>query len=170
MRRSAIISDCGFFRHELRRVWDDRGLVLVVVMLNPSTADDQHEDPTLHVLIWFAKLWGFGGLLIVNLYDWRSPSPAAMRKEPRRRSEANEGFLESALAEAQVQRTPVLAAWGNHGDFEGEASRLADRARQRGVDLVCLGTTSSGAPKHPMARGRHRIPRDQNPIIWRAAA
>jgi hypothetical protein len=170
MRRSAVISDCTLYRPELRRIWDDRLPLLVVAMLNPSRADDSQEDPTLLALIWFARAWGYGGLLIVNLYDWRSPDPDAMRREPARKSPLNDGYLESALALAQAHGTPVLAAWGNHGDFEGEATRFTDRARQRGVTLICLGTTQSGAPKHPMARGKHRIPRDQQPIIWKEAA
>lgn len=170
MRRHAVISDCELYRHELRRIWDDRLPVLVVVMLNPSRADDTREDPTLLALIGFARLWGYGGLLIVNLYDWRSSSPAAMRREPARRSDRADGYLEAALAFAQAHETPVLVAWGNEGDFEGEAGRLVDRARRRGVPLICLGTTAGGAPKHPMARGLHRIPRDQQPIMWKAAA
>jgi hypothetical protein len=64
MRRSAIISACGKFRPELRRVWDDSKPLLPVCMLNPSRGDHTIDDPTILTLIWFAKLWGYGGLLL----------------------------------------------------------------------------------------------------------
>lgn len=77
---------------------------------------------------------------------------------------------EAMLVAGTMGDRRLLVAWGNDGDFEGQATRFADCAADLiGVDLICLGTTLSGAPKHPMARGRSRIPRDQQPIIWRKA-
>jgi hypothetical protein len=172
MRRTAEISACGRYRHWLERQWDRALPVLVVCMLNPSTADDQIEDPTLRELIRFAKLWGYGGLIIVNLYAWRSSSPALMRAAADRSDNLNHRRGREAMISAMTMgRGQLLVAWGNDGDFEGEASRFAEfAADQVGCELICLGTTQSGAPKHPMARGKHRIPRDQQPIVWRKAA
>jgi hypothetical protein len=168
MRRSAVISDCGLFRSELRRDWDDGLPLLPVCMLNPSTADHEREDPTLLALIWFAKLWGYGGLLIVNLYDFRASKPEEMFAAPVKLSLEGERRAMQALFYARDNGGRMLAAWGNAG--ADRATFYADHARCNGVELICLGTTQSGAPKHPMARGQHRIPRDQQPIIWRAAA
>ena len=78
MRKSAVISACGIYRIELRRIWDDAKPVLIVCMLNPSRADDQRNDPTVLALIHFASLWGYGGILIINLFSYRSSSPAEM--------------------------------------------------------------------------------------------
>lgn len=172
MRRSAEITPCGLYRVWLERSWDRGKPPLVVCMLNPSTADGQTEDPTLVALIHFATLWGYGGLIIVNLYGWRSPSPAAMMREPARSTDLNRRRGREAMLAAMVYGDGgrMLVAWGNDGNFEGEADRFAEfAADQVGVELVCLGTTLSGAPKHPMARGKHRISRDQQPIVWRAA-
>lgn len=169
MRRAAEISECGLYRHWLEREWDKALPVLVVCMLNPSTADAEREDQTLLALIHFARLWGYGGLTIVNLYGWRSPHPDEMKRAAARADEVNHQRRRDAMLIAAVMGgNRLLVAWGNDGDFEGEATRFADYAADTvGVDLVCLGTTLSGAPKHPMARGRWRIPRDQQPIIWR---
>lgn len=172
MIRTASFSgenDCH--RNLLRRIWDDRLPMLVVCMLNPSTADHRIDDPTVLVLIHFGKLWGYGGLTIINLYNWRSPSPASMKVEPQRLGEFNGIAHACAMTYARDNGGRLLVAWGNDGDFEGEATRFADFAiRTMGLELICLGTTASGAPKHPMARGQYRIPRDQQPIIWRRGA
>lgn len=170
MRKSASLSECGTYRWLLTRRWDDTLPILVVCMLNPSTADAERDDPTVLALIHFAKLWGYGGITIVNLYAFRSPSPAVMKASSQRHSARNTKLLEHFVPAEALQAGRVLVAWGNDGDFEGWASWFANRmAEVHGLDLICLGRTSSGAPKHPMARGKHRIPRDQQPILWREA-
>ena len=170
MRRSAIISPCTRYRYWLEREWDRRKPVLSVCMLNPSSADDKREDPTLLALIHFATLWGYGGLAIVNLYAWRSPTPALMKTKPERMGPNNALHRREAMLMGAIHSGSMLVAWGNDGNWEGEAEQFAAWATEQiGVDLVCLGTTLSGAPKHPMARGKYRIPRDQQPVMWRPA-
>ncbi|OWO93731.1 hypothetical protein B5E41_15980 [Rhizobium esperanzae] len=169
MRMSAAISDCTFYRDELRRVWDAGKPILVVCMLNPSDADHRRNDRTVLVLIWFAKLWGYGGILIVNLHAWRSPSPKEMMKAKDSIGPRCDNFIDRALIIARHQNTPVLAAWGNGGDYLSRDTWFKHRARQQLVDIVCLGLTKDGFPKHPMARGQHRIPRDQQPVIFQRA-
>lgn len=170
MLRAAIISSCGVYRPELRRIWDSTLPLLVVCMVNPSDADSQRDDPTVLTLIHFAKLWGYGGLLIVNLYDFRSPSQAAMQSSQAPIGPQNAAYLESAMKYACSHGRQILVAWGNGGSFEDRDEWFANRAlNAHGIDLICLGRTKAGHPKHPMARGRHRIPRDQLPIIWRRA-
>lgn len=170
MEMSAIISDCGLYRTELRRVWNRDLPLLVVCMLNPSTADHRKNDPTILALIHFAKLWGYGGLLVVNLFSLRTSSPAEMMKA----SDAfgpNGAPLEAAMAYARDNGGRLLAAWGNGGDHEDRAEWFSNRALQAyGLTLICLGTTHGWKPKHPLARGKHRIPRDQKPIVWRKPA
>ncbi|MBY2911407.1 DUF1643 domain-containing protein [Rhizobium leguminosarum] len=169
MQMSAAISDCTLYRDELRRVWDTTKPFLVVSMLNPSDADAERNDPTVLVLIWFAKLWGYGGLIIVNLHAWRSSSPKEMMRAKDSIGPRCNEFIDGAFIIARYQNTPVLAAWGNGGDYLGRDQWFKARARQQLVDLVCLGLTKDGFPKHPMARGVHRIPRDQQPIMFQNA-
>lgn len=169
MTSTAIIVDC--YRYELRRIWDDSLPLLVVCMLNPSTADHEKNDPTVLALIHFGKLWGYGGLLIVNLCAFRSSSPAEMMAQGRKAfGPDNDNYIKSAIEYSAANGGKMLAAWGNDGHSGGFYTYVALLAREARVDLVCLGTTNSGQPKHPMARGKHRIPRDQAPIVWRAAA
>lgn len=166
VRSSAVIIDC--YRVELRRIWDNRLPMLPVCMLNPSTADHEINDPTILVLIWFARLWGYGGLLIVNLYGFRASHPKVMFAAKDTVGPDNERYVVAALDYAREHGGKMLAAWGNDG--QPRSGFFEQLARSRAVTLICLGTTQSGAPKHPMARGHHRIPRDQQPIVWRSAA
>ena len=171
MRRQAILSSdpLRLYRYELRRVWNDGLPLLVVCMLNPSWADDEKEDMTLLALTHFATLWGYGGLLIVNLYAYRTASPKEMFKMGGAAVGAeNEKHTGAAVAYAKANGGKMLVAWGNDGNER--ARWFARYIEAQGVQMVCLGTTQSGAPKHPMARGQHRIPRNQMPIDWKEPA
>lgn len=172
IERSAVIKgpdDC--YRYELRRVWDARRPLLVVCMLNPSTADALRDDPTILALIHFAKLWGYGGLLIVNLNAYRASSPEVMMAADAPFGPENAQHLARAMEYARDHGGQLLCAWGNDGDFDDRAEWFCSRATGHyRLTLVCLGTTKSWKPKHPMARGKYRIPRDQQPIVWRRAA
>lgn len=171
MIRSAILSLCGLYRLELRRVWDVKLPLLVVVMLNPSTADAEKDDPTLLALIHFAKLWGYGGLLIVNLRAYRTSKPrelfAAHDAGVNTIGADNHRYGGAALDYAAATSGRVLVAWGTGGSDLGLDAHVASRCRARQLEMICLGRNADTSPKHPMARGKHRIPRDQQPIIWR---
>lgn len=170
MKRAAVI--IGEHRLELRRVWDQSKPLLVVCMLNPSDADHQKEDPTLWVVIHFAKLWGYGGALVVNLFSLITSSPGEMMALSPQLSigDSNDGFIADAIGYARDNGKMLLAAWGNHGAHCKRDEWMVRECHRQGVDLVCLGTTLGGHPKHPLARGHHRVPRDQQPIVWKSAA
>lgn len=159
MQSSAVIY--GKHRYLLKRIWG-AGHILVVCMLNPSTADATKNDPTILTLIHFAKLWGYGGIWIVNEYAFRASKPSEMRAAADPKGRHNDAFLDRACEYAGYTSGVALVAWGNGCDGE-RFQRFAKRYRLR---LLCLGFTQSGAPKHPLARGLHRIPRDQQPLPW----
>jgi hypothetical protein len=176
IKKTAALSDCGLYRYELQRIWVAKGPILVTCMLNPSTADADKDDPTIRTLIHFGKLWGFGGLLVVNLFAFRSSSPKEMMAHHFPRGPKNIEFINGALTLARSQSQPALAAWGANGahhagpnDLEGGQDWFCRLARHHTVNLTCLGTTAGGFPKHPMARGVHRIDRAQQPLMFRRA-
>lgn len=169
VQMTAEISDCKLYRPELRRIWDKTRPILTVCMLNPSTADHQRNDPTVLALIHFAARWGYGGIIIVNLFDIRTSSPKEMMAHAAPLSAENTVYIDGAFNLARHQDKPLLAAWGAGGSHMQRDAWFIARARHHLVDLVCLGLTKEGFPKHPMARGVHRIPRDQQPIMFRSA-
>lgn len=166
----AILSSCGCYRLELRRIWDNGLPLLVVVMLNPSTADAEKDDPTLLALFWFARLWGYGGVLVVNLHGFRTSKPSGLFKAAVAGFDTigpeNHQHVGDALDYAVGTTRRVLVAWGTGGRELGLDAHVASRIRARGLEMICLGRNRDGSPKHPMARGKHRIPRDQQPIAW----
>lgn len=77
MIRSAVFSPCGTYRYELRRTWESSLPILVTIGLNPSTADGYGDDPTIRKEIGFASRWGYGGIVKVNMFAFRSTDPRA---------------------------------------------------------------------------------------------
>ena len=139
---------------------------VVFVMLNPSTADAFVVDPTIRRCVEFATGWGADIVEVVNLFAYRTPHPTALL---RRRVRGDDARADAELLAACLGAHRVIAAWGNHGDHPrlgGRALAVTAMLRAARVSLMCLETTLSGAPKHPHARGSHRIPPDRKPIVW----
>jgi hypothetical protein len=151
-----------------RRSALDDGLVRIVfVMLNPSTADAFKVDPTVLRCVKFAQSWGGDVLEVVNLFAFRSPYPADLyHVADRGDGPANDAQIVAACTGA----VKVIAAWGAHPITQLGFTPRHDQVRRllarAGVQLHHLGLTADGAPKHPLARGKHRIPDSAVPIPW----
>jgi hypothetical protein len=113
--RSAVLSDCGTYRYVLTRRWVE-GPLLGWVMLNPSTADAERDDPTIRRCMGFARTWGFAGIIVRNLYAARSSSPAALWSHPEPGGPANDQYL----AGTGVDQLTVCA-WGALGARQDRA-------------------------------------------------
>lgn len=161
---SASFSACGTYRYEL---WRELGSLLesdgkgtcLFIMLNPSTADTTLNDPTISRCIKFARRWGYSFLAVGNLYAFRSSDPSVLRKATDPVGPDNDYYLGKLASEADL----IVAAWGTNPS----QSRVADVISCIDRDIHCLGVTNDGSPKHPLARGRHRIPDDTEPQPWR---
>jgi hypothetical protein len=160
----AVFNHDRSHRFWLVRIWDRTKPLLVTVMFNPSDADDERNDPTINTLIHFATMWGYGGLLVINLHSHVSSQPSAIRRlqadNVETCPEPNIAAWAAALEHADRQKTPVLVAWGNLGDLPSVKRFEKVLAH---APTICLGTTQDGRPKHPMARGQHFIPRASSP-------
>ena len=78
--KKAIISDCGKYRYELHREWDKKKRKVLFIMLNPSTACGVTDDLTTIRCMNFAKKWGYGGIMIGNIYPFRAKKPKDLKK------------------------------------------------------------------------------------------
>lgn len=149
---SATISPCGRYRYDLTRSWDATLPELLVVMLNPSTADAAVDDPTIRRVMRFVRDWGYGELRVMNLYAFRASNPAALRQADYAVGPENDVRLTAALIAARdgkcVLDGGVLAAWGASQWAPHRAQRVM--ALAAGVRWMCLGTTKDGSPKHPL--------------------
>lgn len=144
MAMSAIISDDGVYRYRLEREWDAERDKVAFLMLNPSTADATADDPTIRRCVGFAKSWGFGGIIVGNLFALRATSPRALYGHPDPVGPENDEHLRRIALDSET----IVCAWGNHGSIHGRADtvyKLLD-----GRNLAALIATSKGEPGHPL--------------------
>lgn len=147
------------YRYTLHRVWDRRMPQAVWVMLNPSTADADRDDPTIRKCIVFTRAWGCGGMCVVNLYALRATDPKALLADPDPVGLDNDNHIQTALQGAGL----VLAAWGSlHPRLRWRASAVTGRA---GLALHHLGLNGDGTPRHPLY-----VPGATVPTPWTPAA
>lgn len=155
---SAVVSDDGKYRYTLERTWDDKKSRVFFVMLNPSTADDREDDPTVRRCIGFAKSWGFGGLAIGNLFAYRATDPAELlRPDINAVGPYNDDWLRTLYNSCGHT---IIAAWGNHGALFGRGREVATTFPN---SLECLGVNKSGQPSHPLYLPKNRRPVYYNP-------
>jgi len=125
-----------------------------MVMLNPSTADAERDDPTIRRCIALAVREGFGGVEILNLFAFRATVPADLKAAADPVGPDNDRHLRDLFA----RHGTIVAAWGMHGMLRGRAEEIARMAADRGVTLTCLGRTAQGQPRHPLyVRGNSAI-------------
>lgn len=144
---TAMISACGHYRYMLERPGDlvCTKRAALFVMLNPSTADADHDDPTIRRCIDFATRWQCQGLQVVNLYAARATKPIDLWKYEDPIGPENDNWIYLAARRTKS----VVCAWGKHAKrerVEHVCSILAD-AR---ATLLCLGVNNDGSPKHPL--------------------
>lgn len=166
VKADAVLSPDGVYRYALTRDWfpKERGHVLWI-MLNPSVADAEQDDPTLRRCQHFARAWGYDGITVVNLFALRSPTPDVLKTHPDPVGDANDDVIESYLDAQGIGL--VMAAWGAHGQMRYRDQRVITMAHKAARGLHALGFTKAGAPKHPLARGRERVTDDAMPKCYR---
>ncbi|HKV84961.1 MAG TPA: DUF1643 domain-containing protein, partial [Ktedonobacterales bacterium] len=105
----------GVYRYLLWRTWDAALSRLLWVMLNPSTAGETMDDPTIRRCVSFSRRWGFGGIEVVNLFALRAASPKELQRTPDQIGAENDRYI----AEAASRATGIVVAWGEHGGYLG---------------------------------------------------
>jgi len=145
----AEFSQCQVYRYTLTRWWDrlaKRGRVCWV-MLNPSTADALVDDPTVRRCAQFSHRWGYGGMIVVNIFGLRATDPKHLRKVADPVGPDNDFAVIAAATACDL----VMAAWGTHGGLNNRGCQVHRKlARTPGLEVYALGVTSGGFPKHPL--------------------
>ncbi len=142
MKNTAALSDCRRYRFALWRTWDASKSYALFIGLNPSTADEKSDDPTLVRCINYAKLWGYGGVCMANLFAYRATDPVKIKEVNDPIGRGNNIWLAKLAKNAGI----VIAAWGNHGAYLSRS----DEVRQLLPTLYCLKLNKSGEPAHPL--------------------
>jgi hypothetical protein len=139
--RSAVFSPCRVYRYSLWRRWS-AGDYAMFIGLNPSTADETNDDPTVRRCINFARSWGYGALCMTNIFAFRATDPADMKMVGDPVGPGNDDALNRLASGAGV----VVAAWGVHGTHHGRHSAV----RAMLPTLHFLRLTKDGHPGHPL--------------------
>lgn len=135
-------------RYTLWREWDmfRPGKFVQFIGLNPSTADETQDDPTIRRCIDFATRWGYGVMCMTNLFAFRATQPEDMKEAADPLGPENMQWLKIVAREADL----IVAAWGNHGSFNRQSRTLLKVLMDMDLKIHCLRVTQSGQPEHPL--------------------
>ncbi len=153
----AVYSDCERYRYSLTRVWDETGKRVLFVMLNPSTATEVQNDPTVERCERRARVLGYGAFRVTNIFAWRATDPRDMKQAKDPVGPQND----AALSEGADWADHIIAAWGAHGAHRDRGCAVKDQLALLNVPLFHLGLTKAGHPKHPLY-----LPYVQHPERW----
>lgn len=154
----AVYSPCEKYRYLLTRVWNPDGRKALFVMLNPSTATEFQNDPTVERCERRARALGFGAFRVTNIFAFRATDPRVMRAVADPVGPGNDAAIaDSALDWADS----ILCAWGTHGAHLGRGAAVERLLRATGRELLTLGLSKDGHPKHPLYIGY-----DRQPEVW----
>ena len=154
----AVYSPCEQYRYLLTRVWNPDGRKALFVMLNPSTATEFQNDPTVERCERRARALGFGAFRVTNIFAYRATDPRVMRAVADPVGPGNDAAItDSATSWADS----ILCAWGTHGAHLGRGAAVERLLRGTGRELLTLGLSKDGHPKHPLYIGY-----DRQPEVW----
>ena len=142
MEKSAILSADRKYRYVLTRIWDETKPTVGFIGLNPSTADEEADDKTIRKCIGYAKRWGYGKLIMANLFAFRSTDPSLLKRVEDPVGPDNDSYIQKCVSESNL----VIACWGNHGKLLNRDKVLMDSL----PNLVCLKRNKNGTPHHPL--------------------
>lgn len=153
----AEFSPCRTFRYALWRTWGENCQRVAFIGLNPSTANETEDDPTIRRCIGFAKAWGFGGLVMLNAYAFRTTSPKVLVRMRAVGVDVVGPKNREVLGYYRSQCQQIIACWGAHCSHFRESQIKVDIGHR----MDCLGTTKAGRPKHPLY-----LPDGAKPELW----
>jgi len=142
----ATFSRCRRWRYLLWRCWDETKPAVNFLMLNPSTADEHELDPSCTRARRYAERWGYGAVLITNLFAWRATDPEEMKAAKDPAGRGNDAAILQAAKAARI----VVCAWGNHGEHLGRGREVRRILIKEKIPLHYLRLNASGHPAHPL--------------------
>ena len=149
----ATFSEDRVHRYDLRRIWDETLPTVLFIGLNPSTATETKNDPTIRRCMGYAKDWGYGGYIMGNIFAFRSTDPINLRKTKDPVGPENDYWLKRLHEEAVL----TIGAWGNHGEFLNRGQAVLELI----PNIQCLRITKQRFPSHPLY-----LPKNLKPIPY----
>ena len=144
MKTTAVISPDGIYRYHLRRVWDATLKRVAWIMLNPSTADANEDDPTIRRCIDFTKAWGYGGIDVVNLFALRATKPDVIKTHSDPIGMLNDEWILKITSNSEIDH--IIAAWGRRGAFKGRDQQVIKNLEHHSLSMI----GKAEFPRHPL--------------------
>lgn len=157
-RREVVFSPCDKYRYRLRQIWGD-GPLQCYLMLNPSTADLNANDPTVERVERRARASGFAGLEVINLFAYRATDPQDMLAQQEPVGPDNDQHI----IEAAKSCGQLVLGWGNHGQHMNRGRNVIEMLLQHDIQLFCLKVNNDGYPAHPLYIGYEATPKPYFP-------
>jgi hypothetical protein len=154
---SAFISECEKYRYELKRIWNESKPKVLFIMLNPSTADENIDDPTIRRCIGFAKSWNYGGILVGNLFAYRATKPKTLLNVDDPIGKDNLNHLKQMYNESEI----IICAWGNGKIIKKLGKKFGNDYKPLSCiydKIYYLELSKDGTPKHPLYLKKDLIP------------
>lgn len=148
--RAALFSPCERYRYGLARSWDDGSRYLTFIMLNPSTADETVNDPTIERLERRARQSGYHALGVINLFAWRATDPRELRSVDDPVGPDNDSVIAWALEAMRDSPESVVCGWGPYGTLHGRDRRVRELLAAHTLTAMALKVTKTGQPQHPL--------------------
>lgn len=142
----ATFSSCGRYRFSLWRIWDAHLQPAMFLMLNPSTADESENDPTVERCQRRAQAMGYGGLRVGNILAYRSTDPDALYTVEDPVGTGNDEAIIEAARDAGI----VVCGWGQHGNHLGRGEQVLAMLREAGIRPHFLELNQDNTPRHPL--------------------
>ncbi len=153
----AVYSQCERYRYSLTRTWDEAGKKVLFIMLNPSTATEVQNDPTVERCERRARTLGFGSFCVTNIFAWRDTDPKKMRKAEDPIGPEND----ITILEFSNWADQIICAWGTHGEHKDRGKQVKKLLLGTQNTLYHLGLSQKGHPKHPLY-----ITYQKQPEVW----
>lgn len=150
MESSAVFSKDRIYRYELWRKYDNNLPFCMFIALNPSTATETEDDPTVRRCIQYSKDWRYGGLCMTNIFAFRATNPKDMMKFNEPIGPENNETLKRLSEKAGI----IVAAWGKEGTFMNRGQEIIDLI----PNLYCLKKNKDGSPSHPLYLKKDLLP------------
>lgn len=139
IKRHALLSKDKKYRYSLKRIWDNDKPIVLFIMLNPSLADNYQDDPTIRRLIKFAKLYGYGGFYVGNLFSYITPYPSELLDKDLMFSKKNIHEIKKMIGLTK----DVVYGWGNSFEEPEWLKQIISNPK-------CFGKNKNKTPKHPL--------------------
>ena len=142
INKTANFSSCRKYRYSLSRIWDKQKKFVLFIGLNPSTADEEMDDPTIRRCSGYAQKWGYGGFMMVNLFAYRTTLPSNLKKVKYPVGSENDKYIVKLSKKADI----TVATWGDNGNLYSRDKQILSLV----PNLMCLKINKSGQPAHPL--------------------